>query len=247
LLFSVTHEVNLITHSKLLDPAFAVSQIIAYNTNRTGMFCNQGDDMLAWEKLPASYRKKLSRATQEGLAKFPADWPELEFLMDDAYFGFGRDIVNDTPRDGKMYATVAGAIITPFKRGNVTILSNDTSDNPAVSPNYLIDPRDEEIIVAAFKRVREVFKADALRPILIGEEFFPGKNVSTDAEILEFIRQAGLEVYHASATCKMGKRHDRMAVVDSLARVIGVEGLRVVDASAFPFLPPGHPQATVCK
>ena len=45
----------------------------------------------------------------------------------------------------------------------------------------------------------------------------------------------------------MGLANDSMAVVDSRARVFGVSGLRVVDASAFPFLPPGHPQATVCK
>ena len=45
----------------------------------------------------------------------------------------------------------------------------------------------------------------------------------------------------------MGKASDPMAVVDAQARVFGVEGLRVVDASSFPFLPPGHPQATVCE
>ena len=59
------------------------------------------------------------------------------------------------------------------------------------------------------------------------------------------MRESAFTLYHASATCKMGRSGDAMAVVDSKARVFGVEGLRVVDASAFPFLPPGHPQATV--
>lgn len=45
----------------------------------------------------------------------------------------------------------------------------------------------------------------------------------------------------------MGTANDTMAVLDSRARVFGTEGLRVVDISAFPLLPPGHPQATVCK
>lgn len=45
----------------------------------------------------------------------------------------------------------------------------------------------------------------------------------------------------------MGRPNDRNAVVDASAKVIGVRGLRVVDASAFPFLPPGHPMATVCE
>jgi choline dehydrogenase-like flavoprotein len=51
-----------------------------------------------------------------------------------------------------------------------------------------------------------------------------------------------MTVWHASCTCKMGKVDDPDAVVDSKARVIGVTGLRVVDASSFALLPPGHPQ-----
>jgi choline dehydrogenase len=54
-------------------------------------------------------------------------------------------------------------------------------------------------------------------------------------------------MWHASCTCKMGVESDDMAVVDSHAQVFSVEGVRVVDASAFPFLPPGHPQSTICK
>lgn len=53
------------------------------------------------------------------------------------------------------------------------------------------------------------------------------------------------QIWHASSTCAMGKAGDEMAVVDSKARVLGVEGLRVVDLSAFPFALPGHPQANV--
>jgi choline dehydrogenase len=52
-------------------------------------------------------------------------------------------------------------------------------------------------------------------------------------------------VYHASCTCKMGKQDDPLAVLDSAARVYGVNNLRVVDASSFPFLVLGHPQSTI--
>ena len=51
--------------------------------------------------------------------------------------------------------------------------------------------------------------------------------------------------WHASCTCKMGRLDDPLGVVDSHAKVIGVNNLRVVDASAFPLLPPGHPQSVV--
>lgn len=51
--------------------------------------------------------------------------------------------------------------------------------------------------------------------------------------------------WHADCTCKMGRRDDKTAFIDSKAKVIGVKALRVVDASAFPVSSPGHPQATV--
>jgi choline dehydrogenase-like flavoprotein len=86
-----------------------------------------------------------------------------------------------------------------------------------------------------------------MAPIVIGDEYSPGKDVQTDEEILDYIRNNVMTIWHAACTCKMGTPDDDMAVVDNEARVYGVEGLRVVDASAFPILPPGHPQSTVCK
>lgn len=86
-----------------------------------------------------------------------------------------------------------------------------------------------------------------MKSVLAGTELFPGLQVETDEEILEIIKQSMMTIYHAACTCKMGVQNDTMAVVDNRARVFGVSGLRVVDASAFPFLPPGHPQSTVCE
>lgn len=71
------------------------------------------------------------------------------------------------------------------------------------------------------------------------------KEVQTDEEILQWIGESMACVYHAAATCKMGKASDGMAVVDGDAKVHGTQGLRVVDASALPFLTPGHPQSVI--
>lgn len=79
--------------------------------------------------------------------------------------------------------------------------------------------------------------------MIIGGEAFPGRN-TTDADLLNIIQQTASSIYHAAATCAMGNSIDPMPVVDSKARVIGVSGLRVVDASAFPFLPPDSKTAT---
>lgn len=236
--FGPTYETSLVTHSKLADPAFSAAQIAAYTANQTGLLTNAGIDVLAWEKLPQPLRKNLSCATKEALSTYPPDWPELEYLPLSAFAG--------GPFTGNQITSLV-ALIAPLSRGNITINSTDTAKNPVVSPNLLLDPRDRDLAVQAFKRARQIFSASAIRPILIGMELVPGLKVTTDAEILDFITQSAATVYHASGTNAMGKAEDPKAVIDSHARVIGVTGLRVVDASSFPFLPPGHPQATVCK
>lgn len=118
---------------------------------------------------------------------------------------------------------------------------------PIINPNWLDNTADQEVAIAMFKRMREAFQSDAMAPVVIGKEYYPGETVQSNAEILEFIKNNMMTLWHPSCTCKMGSSDDEMAVVDSEARVYGVSGLRVIDASAFPFLPPGHPQSTVCK
>lgn len=167
-------------------------------------------------------------------------------MLTDIYVGnFSRPITSQ-PRDGKQYATIAVVLIAPTSRGNVTISSADTSDLPVINPNWLATETDQEMVVAAYRRARDIFRSEAMAPIVIGDEFFPGDEYETDAEILDIIRDTMMTLYHPSCTCRMGTRDDPMAVVDSRGTVFGVTGLRVVDASAFPFLPPGHPQSTVC-
>jgi choline dehydrogenase len=129
----------------------------------------------------------------------------------------------------------------------VTIKSNSSSDNPLVNPRWLTDPRDQEVAVACFKEARAVFTTSIAQEIVLGPEAFPGLHIQTDREILDLIKASAAPIYHSACTCRMGKSGDKTAVVDSKARVFGIKGLRVVDASAFPLLPPGHPTATICK
>ena len=211
------------------------------------MLTQNGAGIVGWEKFPQTLRPTLSNATLNSLSQLPTDWPEIELLFLDAYAGYMKDLLTGAPADGKMYCSSAAGLIAPFSRGNVTINSTDTADNPVVQPNLLADPRDQEMAVAAFKRAREAFNNPAVAPVVIGEEAFPGRNVSTDAQILDFVKNSAFTIYHAAATNAMGLENDTAAVVDSKARIIGVDGLRVVDISALPFLLPGHPQGVVCK
>lgn len=210
---------------------------------------NSGGDLFAWEKLPRNNETAFSNSTLASLSIFPSDWPEVEYLTVAGYLGDNVDY-NNGPTDGANYATVVAAIVAPLSRGSVSISSASASDAPLIDPRWLTDPTDQAVAVAAYKRVRQLFATNAMAPVLIGPEVYPGMpaNASqSDAEILEIIKKSFNTVWHASCTCKMGKTTDPMAVVDSQARVIGVKGLRVVDASSFALLPPGHPVSTICK
>ena len=198
---------------------------------------------VGFEKLPEDM---LSPTTYQSLQdNFPADWPDIEYLILDAYFGTGSDSSIAAGSEDQYVAASVGIVAT-FSRGNVTINSKDTARNPIISPNWLSDPRDQDIAIAAFRRGRQLFSTNAIRPI-VKAEAFPGINVTTDSQILDTIKASANSVYNAAGTNQMGKVDDPMAVVDSKGRIIGVNGLRVVDASIFPFLPPGQPSATVCK
>ncbi|GAP92978.1 putative choline dehydrogenase [Rosellinia necatrix] len=239
--FSPAYAVNLITHSSLSAPDFGPQQVIDYQTSRTGQLTNSGGDILGFARFPNGL---ISNATRADLDAAAPDWPDYEHLFLDGYFGYANDM-SDAPTDGRNYVSSSTALTNPFSRGNVTIVSNNTEDYPLVSPNWLLDPRDQEVAVAAFKRARAVFTNNATRSIVLGHEAFPGSDVSTDEEILQLIQDSAAASYHASCTCAMGLPSNPLAVLDSEARVYGVKGLRVVDASAFPVLPPGHPTATV--
>lgn len=237
-----TYPVNVVTHNSLANPEVIGAAIQDYNDQRTGILINGGGDFLAFEKLPEG---TLSAATRNALDEtFGRDWPDVEYLELDAYFG---DQLLPPPLStiGKDFAALLPGLTAPFSRGNVTIVSNDTSIHPVVSPNWLLDPRDGEVLLAAFRRARRIFQSRSMRGVVTGAEIFPGENITTDQALTLAIQRSAQTIWHASATNKMGRPDDPMAVVDSKARVIGVQGLRVVDASAFPFLPPGQPQSIV--
>ena len=132
-----------------------------------------------------------------------------------------------------MYASIVAALVAPLSRGNVTINSADTNEPPVINPNILTSPTDQQVAVASYKRIRQMFQSSEMAPVLIGDEYFPGSSIRSDEELLENIKENGVVYYHAGSSCAMGNPNapNTKAVVDSKARVIGVMGVRVVDAS----------------
>jgi choline dehydrogenase len=241
-LIGVAYRVNVPTSSKMVnDPQYAADAATSYLANGTGPLAGP-PGLLAFERISDTQPDLLSNETLSALEQYPSDWPQLEFLTQNGYSGYNRNYQTADPADGYNYATIAAVVVSPFSRGNVTISSADASMQPVINPNWLTAPEDVDIAVAGLKRTREIWNH---MNVTIGPEYLPGPTVTSDAQIIEYMRESAFTLYHASATCKMGMQNDTMAVIDSQSRVYGVHGLRVVDASAFPFLPPGHPQATV--
>ena len=246
-LFGANRRVNVITASASLNSPIVAAKLAAqFEANGSGALSAFGAGYYGWEDLPQPFRSNLSSAAIAALATFPSDWPELEWLPISAYLGYQTNRQTEDPRDGYNYATINPGLISPLSRGNVTISSADMADPPILNPNWLSDPTDQELAIQSFRRSREIWSVLAQYNVTVGTaEYLPGLNVTSDADILAYIQASLMTIYHAAATCKMGNSTDSMAVIDSQARVYGTQNLRVVDASAFPFLPPGHPQSTV--
>jgi choline dehydrogenase len=128
-------------------------------------------------------------------------------------------------------------------RGSVRITSPDVRVKPALRFNYLSTPTDRREWVEAIRAARHILSQPAFAPYS-GGEISPGPAVSTDEEILAWVAKDGETALHPSCTCKLGT--DAMAVVDpSSMRVHGLTGLRVVDASAMPYVTNGNIYAPV--
>ncbi|CAN8100946.1 unnamed protein product [Discula destructiva] len=243
-----TFRVNVDTFTKLANDLAYITEEFFTNflPKQQGVLTNPVCDYLGWEKAPRSGSGGISSEAAAVLDKLPASWPDIEYLSAPGYVGNFSSLLTTQPDDGYQYATIFMAPVAPQSRGTVTISSTDASDLPVIDPAWLTDPTDVAVSVAAYKRLRAAFATNAMKPALADPvEYFPGPSVQGDDAILDTIRNTLMTVYHASCTARMGRVDDPTAVVDSNARVIGVSGLRVVDASSFALLPPGHPQSTV--
>ena len=127
----------------------------------------------------------------------------------------------------------------PHSRGSVFLQSPDPLAAPGIDPRYLSDERDLQTLIKGAKIARAIMQAPAMDKYRHRELFL--SETLTDADWEKHIRARADTIYHPVGTCKMGI--DPMAVVDPAGRVIGVEGLRVVDASVMPTLIGGNTNA----
>ena len=133
-------------------------------------------------------------------------------------------------------------ILKPESRGRLTIRKNGRIFVPHIDFNALGHETDRTRIVAAFRLLRSIMNSAPLQSSGPVEES-PGKHVQSDEDILAHCRKRLGTAYHPVGTCRMGAADDPHAVVDPNLRVIGLENVRVVDASIMPEIIAGNTNA----
>lgn len=130
------------------------------------------------------------------------------------------------------------ALVQSESSGYVSLNSSDFRDPPVIFSNYFGSPADKVAVIWAYKKLREILASDVLKTAIV-KEWYPGANVTTDADIWSAIQKQAASFHHPMGSVPIGK------ALDSNWRLSGLSGIRVVDSSTFPGPSTCHPQADV--
>jgi choline dehydrogenase-like flavoprotein len=183
---------------------------------------------------------------QEGRGPLTSNYPEAggffrtrgDLSAPDVEFHFAAAPLMDEglappPDNGVAFGPV---VVKPSSRGKVSLRAPMADSKPRVAPSFLTTEEDVRTIVEGVRIALEIASRPALRAIQREALSVPASD--SERDILDWVRRVAQTVYHPTSTCAMG------AVVDSELRVLGIEGLRVVDASVMPTITRANTHAT---
>jgi len=174
--------------------------------------------------------------------------PMLEDILN--LYGYEDDIIESILATSRYSETVMlfVVLLNPKSVGKIELRSADPFDPPKIHHNYLTEEDDVDTLVRGIRILRSISYADVYKT-------FEGEDVKVKLPICDefrydseaywkcYIRHMSLTMYHPTGTAKMGPESDDEAVVNSVLRVKGVKGLRVVDASIMPKIVSGNTNA----
>jgi choline dehydrogenase len=152
-----------------------------------------------------------------------------------------RDVMGADPGHG---VTINSLLLRPKSRGSVTLRSAEPDAQPVVDLQIFAHPDDLATTMQGFRFARSVLDVAPMRN-LVDREIFPGPSVMSDEAIAQHCRRTVKTGYHPVGTCRMGAVSDPLTVVDASLKVLGCEGLRVIDASMMPNIIAGNTNAAV--
>jgi len=153
--------------------------------------------------------------------------------------------VSDDKKHG-MYIT--NVLLHPKSRGEIRLKSSLLEDMPLIDPKFLDHADDVRVLVEGMKLQLQLTQTKTFERLAAtpSQQMLPGfekETMYSDSYLERYVRHHTLAGYHATGTCKMGRTNDPTSVLDPELRVIGFEGLRVVDASIMPNVPSGNTSA----
>ncbi|MDE2094468.1 MAG: GMC family oxidoreductase N-terminal domain-containing protein, partial [Burkholderiales bacterium] len=152
------------------------------------------------------------------------------------HLGLGSGIEAGMAKLRHAGVTLNTAYLRPRSRGTVRLASKNPADAPLLDPNYWSDPHDRAMSIKGLRLAREIMRQPALRRY-VQTEILPGTRLTSDQELFDYACANAKTDHHPVGTCRMGPASDPRSVVTPDLRLIGMQGLRVVDASVMPRVP----------
>jgi choline dehydrogenase-like flavoprotein len=158
------------------------------------------------------------------------------------HLGLGSGIEAGVAKMRNAGVTLNSAYLRPRSRGTVRLASADPAAVPLLDPNYWADPHDRALALAGLRLARDIMSQPALKRFVLGE-ILPGRHSHTDQDLFDYACANAKTDHHPVGTCRIGPASDPTSVVTPDLRVIGFEGLRVIDASVMPRVPSSNTNA----
>ncbi|KAG6889602.1 hypothetical protein C0995_016128 [Termitomyces sp. Mi166 len=220
------------TFEKIRDPANIPGELQLWNDTHGGPFVDTIASMLGFFRLPENVTLNPDFVAGPNA-------PHFEHLIAN-----GLIVPNDFVPQNASFFSMSTTVTSPVSRGTLKLASSDPFEAPLIDPALLKEESDRIIMREAIKHALAFTKA----PIWDGYIVAPSgglENATTDEKIDEYISAAASTFFHPTSTLSMSAKGAKNGVVDPDLRVKNVLGLRVVDASVFPFIPTGHTSSAV--
>ncbi len=161
--------------------------------------------------------------------------PDIQYHFGPAYFiNHGLEKIKGSG------FSLGPILIQPQSTGELRLASARPQDAPLINPNYLSHEEDIKTMIAGFKTGYQLMTSKPFQPY-IEKDYLPTQSLKTDEEITTHIKEYAQTLYHPTSTCKMG--NDALSVVNNKLQVIGLENIRIIDASIMPKIVRGNTNA----
>jgi len=163
--------------------------------------------------------------------------PDIQF-----HLGLGSGIEAGVAKMKYSGVTLNSAYLRPRSRGTVRLQSADPKAAPLIDPNYWADADDKRLALQGLRLAREIMRQPALKRFVM-QEVLPGPGKVSDEDLFKYACATAKTDHHPVGTCRIGTPSDRMTVVAPDLRVIGLQRLRIADASVMPRVPSSNTNA----